>query len=557
MVKKKGNNRIFGWLFLAAGVGVFIFTAILPLIKYWQSSDWQPVNATLTRLELQSNTSEDSTTYKVVASYHFQINGQQYRSHQVSLFGGSDNIGSYWSDLYSRLKRQRDSNAVIAWVNPQDPTQSLLDRSLRPGFIIMGSVFLLAFGGIGLMVVYRGQSVSNSVAAGSLSSEQKGKYKVLLVLGTGFTVLGVAAGVSALHSTQHWQWEQLLIALFPLAGIAMLVQAIRARQRFLAIGVTPLLLDPDPASSGGHIAGSFQLSSPTEGPIAIKLQCINRYTTGSGDDRKTEERVVWEEQSICWHGNNQTQCFLFSPNKAAPASGAARRGIILWRLTATGSVRPSGQEQAEAFERSWQIPVKDGIEHSSLTPPERHTQHIAEHFEADVTQGFGIRQQGQETYFISAAGRHMASNLGLMAIGAVFSVAGVFLFTEALQEGGALWFMSVSFFAAGMAVTMAGIWTAGRKLETWISPGNIRTQRSLFGKPLYTHQRQNIQPDQLKTSVTSSSRSGSRHTEYYRVHTSNNNDITLAEGIDGKAEADALVAQMRKALTGHLDDELG
>ncbi len=558
MTSRTAPKQLFSWLFIAAGSIALYFLTLMPILNYWQSGQWQAVPATITHLELISNTSDGSTTYRVDANYQYEFNGQRYRSDQVSLSDGSDNIGDYWHQLHRKLRRQQSQEKVVALVNPDNPEEALLDRSLRPGVLLMGSAFGVIFIGIGLAVMRKPAAVGNDAHPGDIFSEQKGGYKLLLFIGLAACVLGSVVTLASFLSEPSWQPELFLILIFPGAGALMAWQGFAKRKRYLLLGTSPLTLNPNPASANGHVGGIITLASQLDAPLTLTLQCIHRYTTGSGDDKKTEERILWSDQSVSWPGDSpQQHCFVFR-TEGRKATGAARRGSIYWRLRAEGKVKTGTSSQTEILKRSWQIPVNEASAHTSLSVPENHAYQVSHQFEDSASESFGVQQQGQELYFVSAAGRNMTANLGLMATGAVFFASGLFLLNKAMQEGGALWFMASSFTLVGLILVLAALWIMGRKLETWISPRGVRTQRSWFGKTIYRRSVQSALPEQLDKKKTSTMKSGSEHHEFYKLYISaDGKNLSLAEGINSRASADALLSRMRQAITGHLDDELG
>src|SRR5690606_41531240 len=57
--------------------------------------------------------------------------------------------GDYWEQLYRHLQRQQETGQATAWVNPDQPDEAVLDRSVRIPMLVFGGVFMLLFGGIG------------------------------------------------------------------------------------------------------------------------------------------------------------------------------------------------------------------------------------------------------------------------------------------------------------------------------------------------------------------------------------------------------------------------
>ena len=63
---------------------------------------------------------------------------------------GNGNASLYYQQLGARLEAaQRTGTPVPVWVNPALPTESIVDRSLRPGLLALQLGLALAFGGFG------------------------------------------------------------------------------------------------------------------------------------------------------------------------------------------------------------------------------------------------------------------------------------------------------------------------------------------------------------------------------------------------------------------------
>ena len=83
--------------------------------------------------------------------------------------------------------------------------------------------------------------------------------------------------------------------IFPVAGIFLLVRAIRLTLAYLEFGKTYFEMSPVPGVIGGELSGTIQARfphSPDHG-VQLRLSCINRVTTGSGNSRSTSEQILW------------------------------------------------------------------------------------------------------------------------------------------------------------------------------------------------------------------------------------------------------------------------
>ena len=141
-------SRVFGLVFIVAGLVAFFVTAGTMIVGYVSSSDWIAVPATVHTLELNQKSGE-SITYSVQSRYSYEYQGTVYENDRVSLSIGSDSFGTYWQDLYTSLQADRSSNEISAYINPDNPREAVLDRTFRWKSVGLGSIYLVAFCGVG------------------------------------------------------------------------------------------------------------------------------------------------------------------------------------------------------------------------------------------------------------------------------------------------------------------------------------------------------------------------------------------------------------------------
>lgn len=155
--KRSWSGAVVGLFLIVAGLAGSYLTTGHMVYGYLSSSNWVATPASLRRMEFVKNlkafSSDGATTYKLEGAYTYRFGGAEYRSTRFSNVPGSDNIGDYWSALYHRIAAAHNNNTVVAYVNPANPAQSLLDRVLRPWLLLFGLILLLLFGGIGVGMV--------------------------------------------------------------------------------------------------------------------------------------------------------------------------------------------------------------------------------------------------------------------------------------------------------------------------------------------------------------------------------------------------------------------
>ncbi|MCP4769603.1 MAG: DUF3592 domain-containing protein [Gammaproteobacteria bacterium] len=149
---------LFGLLFAAGGYFIFAETA-LPMWQNWhRMEDWRPVNARLLSISAADNETR--------ASYSYDFAGKSYQGNRVGVSAFKDNIGSYHEDMQAYLQRIQVNDAFLPiWVNPENPSQAVIDPSMRWGLFALTGAFCSIFMLIGLGVIYASLRSSRTTTA--------------------------------------------------------------------------------------------------------------------------------------------------------------------------------------------------------------------------------------------------------------------------------------------------------------------------------------------------------------------------------------------------------
>ena len=173
---------MFAFPFACVGIGAFCY-ACYSIYRWEKACSWPTVQATVLSAELETHSDSDGTTYKAVATYEYEFDGRRFTSDRVSLGGGSDNIGSFQKSLARRLKKHKANGEPIdCFVDPSNPQDSLLDRTLRSEMFAFMNIFATIFGSVGLGII-----------AGSRLVLKQSKSE---------------AKLRAKHPEEPWKWRQ-------------------------------------------------------------------------------------------------------------------------------------------------------------------------------------------------------------------------------------------------------------------------------------------------------------------------------------------------------------
>jgi hypothetical protein len=131
---------LFLLVFVAVGFGVMYFVSGVPLLNVQRARSWQPAQCEITFSHLAvSRDSDGDNTSRIDIQYRYVWNDRAYTGRRYDFTVGSDNMNSAWKQ--SVIDAHAPGSIVTCYVDANDPTQSVINRELRWGYL-----FGLAFG---------------------------------------------------------------------------------------------------------------------------------------------------------------------------------------------------------------------------------------------------------------------------------------------------------------------------------------------------------------------------------------------------------------------------
>lgn len=333
-MSKKANPwflRIFSLPFLC--VGVFMLGWILKdFAAFMAAQSWEEVSAGILHVELRRN--ED--TQKAEAEYRYDYQGKTYHSKKIGLTDIADNIGSYQRETYRWLRHAMEQRQhVRAFVNPNDPSQSLLDRNIRWSMVLFRMIFVITFGGFGIGTwigpwLYRkwqkGSFKPRQVSHSYGSSHDASKYSsdepwhrvkrwtsdgislkfwtfqtiFLACFGAIWCTISFSITFFALDDLSFSQEPQaFIIFIFPVVGLGFITFFAIKTFRYLRNSKCRLYLRPYPGQLGGIVQGTISLPpslkmSSLQGKI--KLSCIEHIVEKRANKTSYSSRERWKSE---------------------------------------------------------------------------------------------------------------------------------------------------------------------------------------------------------------------------------------------------------------------
>ena len=135
--------------------------------------------------------------------------------------------------------------------------------------------------------------------------------------------------------------------LFPAIGIYLLIYSIRQTIAFFEFGKTCFEMSSVPGVVGRDLKGFIHARFPhsPEHGVHLRLSCVHRVTTGTGNSRSTTENIIWRDEAevnagqLCPGPAGTTIAVAFHiPFDAQPTEKLSPGNEFLWLLEALADV---------------------------------------------------------------------------------------------------------------------------------------------------------------------------------------------------------------------------
>ena len=196
-------------------------------------------------------------------SYRYTFQGREYKGDRLGseILGGTDNIDSWHEEMADMISTaQREGRPITVFVNPDNPSESMVDRAIRWNLMLFMVPFALGFGGVGVGALWflvhtlRGEPAEPQAKARARVSTGGGGALGLWVFAFFWNAISVPIALLVLPEViRNEEWIGLLVLLFPLFGVLMIWGAISQtiavfRRRGMPAEPPP----PEPAASVAH-----------------------------------------------------------------------------------------------------------------------------------------------------------------------------------------------------------------------------------------------------------------------------------------------------------------
>ncbi len=361
-----GCLMLFALPFAAVGVGALGWMG-WTLLDWREAGGWLPVSAEVVTVAIEEHEDDEGgSTYETTATYRYDYAGTSYTGTRVAIDTGADNIGGFQHRLYYDLKAAHERGTpVTAYVDPDDPNRAVLNRALRPGLFALKGIFALVFGGVGFGLLFGARYAAKKMAAeeklrqrfpdepwrwrpewanGRIAGSARTAAYVAIAFAVLWNLISLPAALIVPGEIANGNTAAAVALLFPLIGLGLAAWAIRAWLQLKRFKVATFVLQRMPVALGGRLKGTIRVESevPVTADFRLELECFETVTRGSGKNRRTEEKLLWQKQWRVPRHQCQIGSFTTIPvDVAMPVGQPATSmndgdGKTTWRLEVAG-----------------------------------------------------------------------------------------------------------------------------------------------------------------------------------------------------------------------------
>ena len=370
------------------------------------------------------------------------------------------------------------------------------------------------------------------------------------------------AGISQALNTQNPKY--FILAAFEIVGLIALIGAIRATIRFERFGKTYFEMNSLPFSPGNRVAGSIHVQLPPDAAhgVDLKLSCLRRVITNSGNNRVTQQIPLWEDSKnvpaaslVRGPVDTLVPVDFATPSDAFQTDHDNFNDQVLWLLKANADL--PGVDYSDEFE----IPVFRTSASAAASPGRYDSFPAAAEKRASIVS---TTTPGEATAGVSEPARHrvvvMESPDGLEFYFRAGRNPGRAMLIVILAAGCTALFYAMlhihpeppkfAFAIVGLlsfVLIVASIHTALTSTRIVVGNGLISWRRSVLGIPSSSRQIQVSEVDSILP-VTSIQQASSSGTALYslRLKAKDGKSYTLADDIISRQEARWIVSQMEQ-----------
>jgi hypothetical protein len=308
-----GCAALFFAVFLVAGLALAWGTSLRPLLGILRASGWERTPCVVLGSRVDVREDSDGDTYKAVVRYAWVRDGRRFESERYDFFDNYSSGRRGKREVVSRFAAGSESHC---WVNPRDPSEAVLSRTLELGGFIL-ALFPLPFiavgaGGLAWALKARRDARRDREREGMpgtppgpvvLAPETNLRAKAFTITGLAATwngLLGVALTLARREATSFGNGTWLIFGILGLIGLLLLI-SIPGQLRAAFRNPSPILTLERPVEVGRPVRLDWRLEGNARLLRLVRIElegCETVQDTGGSETETFAEAFFHETVTV-------------------------------------------------------------------------------------------------------------------------------------------------------------------------------------------------------------------------------------------------------------------
>ncbi|GAA3916284.1 DUF3592 domain-containing protein [Litoribacillus peritrichatus] len=554
----KAGGNLFGGIFFVAGFAFWTFFVLSPLADSMSMQLWQSADAKLNYVDVSSYQSRNdngsyTTMYKLDVQYQYQVGGTSYLGSRASIqqLSSSDSSDAYHQKSLISNEQSRN-NKIKIWYDPDNPGDSVYDRSLAVRAMLVATSICSVFMFLGGGFIYYSRVSAKKEQKPELADPSKpwttrkawasdviySKTKNSLALAKFLAVLAwLFCGSFFIGVIGQNIVGSIIVVILLIIPVLVTKRALRIKNELEHFKQVPVTLNPYPGVIGGKVSGSLVIPFHNLNGFKVTLECTKHWTSRSGNNNQSHSSVVWSEHKVaqCSADDSGTLVsFSFDVPAEQEPSSPPGKSYHEWTLSVVG------QADGVPFDRSYELPVFV-TEESMTVEEELEVQPLTQKEQQVIASRLSMASD-EESISLDTPGS--SSGVVFAGVGGLFAIiGGVIALTGPI-------FIGVFFVLFGGLFFVLGMWSWGRNCKVYATSSGCEIEIFWFSKKLQHHSIRSSEIREIEAFSSSSSSSNGQMVHKYdlRLNTSDGLRINLGGEFNSKKNAIHMKQEIERVL---------
>lgn len=211
-------------LIVTSCVFTFVLLIVVPVKNWIEISGWESHEATLENAEIVS-TSHNTRDKRLSVIYRYRWKTETHKGYVTTPYHHSQGMPlDLQRELLKQFKAEADQKTLRAFVNPDDPTQSVLTRDFYPAWFVRNlyTLLLTLYFSFGVFCIVRLARESGTDSKTTTQDKYESpSWKFIAYFAGFFSLLSIPVLQMIIKNVREGDYGVLTFLMFPVASIGL------------------------------------------------------------------------------------------------------------------------------------------------------------------------------------------------------------------------------------------------------------------------------------------------------------------------------------------------